>query len=68
MKKSIEKTIPYSNISFGTEPTRLVRFMRVSLIYQVYNFLKLNLKVMKNVVGGHSQKNYFVILHYLKKS
>jgi hypothetical protein len=54
MKKNNEKTIPYSNISFGTEPTRLVRFMRVCFIYQVYNFFKLNLKVMKIVVGGHS--------------
>jgi len=54
MKKSKEKIVPYSNISFGTEPTRLVRFMRVCFIYQVYNFFKLNLKVMKIVVGGHS--------------
>ena len=54
MKKSKEQTIPYSNMSYGTEPTRLVRFMRVCFIYQIYNFFKLNLKVMKIVVGGHS--------------
>ena len=54
MKKNKEKTIPYSNISYGTEPTKLVRFMRVCFIFQVYNFFMLNLKVMKIVVGGHS--------------
>lgn len=54
MEKEIEKTIPYSNISYGTEPTKMVRFMRVFFIYQLFNFFKLNLKVMKIVVGGHS--------------
>lgn len=49
-----EKTIPYSNLSYAMEPTRLVRFMRRFFIFQVYNFFKLNLKVMKIVVGGHS--------------
>jgi hypothetical protein len=54
MKNDIQKTIPYSNISYGTEPTKLVKFMRVCFIFQIYNFFKLNLKVMKIVVGGHS--------------
>lgn len=54
MKKSKEKTIPYSNMSFGTEPGILVRFMRVCFIVQIYNFFMLNLKVMKIVIGGHS--------------
>ena len=51
---SINKTIPYSNISYGTEPTKTVRFMRRFFIYQLFNFFRLNLKVMRIVVGGHS--------------
>lgn len=54
MAKITEKTVPYSNISYGTEPTKMVRFMRRCFIFQVYNFFKLNLKVMRIVVGGHS--------------
>ncbi|WP_169792340.1 MULTISPECIES: hypothetical protein [Lutibacter] len=54
MTKITEKTVPYSNISYGTEPTKMVRFMRRFFIFQVYNFFRLNLKVMKIVVGGHS--------------
>lgn len=54
MENSEEKTVPYSNMSFATEPTKLVKFMRVFFIVQIYNFFRLNLKVMKIVVGGHS--------------
>lgn len=54
METNIKKTVPYSNISYGTEPTKLVRFMRVFFLYQIYNFFKLNLKVMMIVVRGHS--------------
>ena len=54
MSKSVEKNIPYSNMSYGTEPTRLVKFMRSCFIIQLFNFFKLNLKVMKIVVKGHS--------------
>ena len=54
MEENIEKKDNYSNMSFATEPTRLVRFMRVFFIFQVYNFFMLNFKVMKIVVKGHS--------------
>jgi hypothetical protein len=54
MNKNIDKTIPYSNNSFATEPTKWVKFMRGFFIVQIYNFFKLNLKVMRIVVGGHS--------------
>jgi len=54
MKTDVKKTIPYSNISYGTEPTNMVKFMRSCFIIQIFNFFKLNLKVMKIVVGGHS--------------
>ncbi|SDX78139.1 hypothetical protein SAMN05444411_109107 [Lutibacter oricola] len=54
MSKITDKNIPYSNMSFGTEPTRMVKFMRSCFIIQIFNFFKLNLKVMKIVVKGHS--------------
>jgi hypothetical protein len=54
MSKSLDKNIPYSNMSFGTEPTKMVKFMRSCFIIQFFNFFALNLKVMKIVVKGHS--------------
>jgi hypothetical protein len=54
MKKSKTKTVPYSNISFGTEPTWMTRFARVCFIKQIFDFFRLNLKIMRIVVGGHS--------------
>jgi hypothetical protein len=54
MSNSLEKNIPYSNMSYGTEPTRMVKFMRSCFIIQIFNFFALNLKVMKIVVKGHS--------------
>ena len=54
MNNSNQKSDPYSNISYATEPTKLVKFMRVCFIYQIFNFFKLNLKIMRIVVGGHS--------------
>jgi hypothetical protein len=54
MKNNLEKTTPYSDMSFATEPTRMVRFMRVFFLFQIYNFFRLNWKVMRIVVRGHS--------------
>ncbi|MBP8791848.1 MAG: hypothetical protein KBE41_02855 [Lutibacter sp.] len=54
METNTKKTVPYSDISYGTEPTRWIRFMRVFFLYQIYNFFRLNLKVMMIVVRGHS--------------
>ncbi len=48
------KTIPYSNTSYGTEPTKMVRFFRRFFILQIYYFFKLNFKIMRIVAGGHS--------------
>lgn len=53
-KKEEKKTIPYSNRSFATEPTKMVKFVRSCFIIQLFNFFKLNLKIMRIVVGGHS--------------
>jgi len=54
MSTSLEKNIPYSNMSYGTEPTKMVKFMRSCFLIQLFNFFRLNLKVMKIVVKGHS--------------
>jgi hypothetical protein len=54
MKKAVEKTTPYDNMSFATEPTKMVKFMRVFFLFQIFNFFKLNWKVMRIVAGGHS--------------
>jgi len=50
----INKSVPYSNISYGTEPGKRIRFIRRFFIVQLFNFFWLNLKVMKIVVKGHS--------------
>lgn len=54
MSENMKKNIPYSNMSYGTEPTKMVKFMRSCFIIQIFNFFALNLKVMKIVVKGHS--------------
>lgn len=54
MKKEIEKTVPYSNLSYATEPTRWTKFLRTFFILQIIRFFVLNLKIMRIVVGGHS--------------
>lgn len=52
--KSKIVTKPYSNMSFGTEPGVFVRFARSCVIYQIFQFFRLNFKVMKIVIKGHS--------------
>lgn len=54
MKAETEKTIPYSDMSFATEPTRWTKFWRKAFIFQIVRFFALNLKIMRIVVGGHS--------------
>ena len=54
MKPDIEKTIPYSDLSYATEPTRWTKFWRTSFIKQIIRFFILNLKIIRIVVGGHS--------------
>jgi hypothetical protein len=50
----INKSIPYSNVSYGTEPGKRVRFIRRFFIVQIFIFFRLNLKIMRIVAGGHS--------------
>ena len=54
MKTEIEKTVPYSDMSFATEPTRWTKFWRTFILFQLIRFFVLNLKIMRIVVGGHS--------------
>jgi len=52
--KSKAITKPYSNMSYATEPGRFVRFTRWCVIHQIYQFFRLNFKVMRIVLKGHS--------------
>ncbi len=54
MPKSLDKNEPYSEISYGTEPTKAVQFLRTCMLRQFVRFFVLNLKVMKIVIKGHS--------------
>jgi len=54
MKKDIEKTVPYSQLSFATVPTKNTQFWRKFIPLQLIKFFTLNLKIMRIVVGGHS--------------
>lgn len=54
MKTQIIKTEPYSELSYATEPTRMTKFWRTCILFQIFRFFVLNLKIMRIVVGGHS--------------
>lgn len=54
MKNQIDKTLPYSEMAYATEPTKWTKFWRTSFILQLIRFFVLNLKIMRIVVGGHS--------------
>lgn len=54
MKTQIGRNVPYSQLSFATEPTRWTKFWRTSFLKQIVRFFVLNLKIMRIVVGGHS--------------
>lgn len=47
-------TVPYSESSYATEPTRWTKFLRGCFLYQIVRFFVLGFKVMRIVVGGHS--------------
>lgn len=54
MKKETEKTVPYTDMAFATEPTKWTKFWRRFMPLQLIRFFALNLKIMRIVVGGHS--------------
>jgi len=48
------KNIPYTEESFATRPTWWTMHWRRNFFVQVYQFFRLNLKIMMMVVRGHS--------------
>ncbi|MEI7503799.1 MAG: hypothetical protein WCJ61_10995 [Paludibacter sp.] len=54
METKIDKTIPYSDLAYATEPTGVTKFLRTFFILQIVRFFMLNLKIMRIVVGEHS--------------
>lgn len=48
------KNIPYSGQAFATRPTRWTMHWRRNIFVQIYQFFRLNLKIMLMVVRGHS--------------
>jgi len=44
----------YYDESYPPIPTKNTKFWRKNLIWQLFRFLVLNLKIMRIVVGGHS--------------
>ncbi len=48
------KNTPYSGQAYATRPSKWTMHWRRNFFYQVYQFFKLNLKIMLMVVRGHS--------------
>ncbi|MCK5846170.1 MAG: hypothetical protein KAG84_01940 [Bacteroidales bacterium] len=48
------KNKAYSEYSYATRPTKFTLFIRRCLLFQIFMFFKLNLKIMMMVVKGHS--------------
>ena len=44
----------YSEEAYPPIPTKATRFWRKCVIWQLFRFVVLNLKIMRIVVGGHS--------------
>lgn len=45
---------PYEKGAFTTLPGPATRFFRKSIVWQIWRFIVLNLKIMRIVIGGHS--------------
>lgn len=44
----------YYEESYPPLPTKATRFWRGNLLWQVWRFIALNLKIMRIIIGGHS--------------
>lgn len=44
----------YKDEYYPPIPTKRTKFWRKFILFQIYNFFKLNYKIMKIVVKGHS--------------
>ncbi len=48
------KNTPYSGQAYATRPSKWTMHWRRNFFYQIYQFFKLNLKIMLMVIRGHS--------------
>ena len=48
------KNKPYAEYAFATRPSKMTLFWRRCIVKQIFMFFKLNFKIMKMVVKGHS--------------
>ncbi len=53
MEKKIEPRV-YKDEYYPPLPTKATKFWRTNFIYQCYKFFRLNYKIMRIVVRGHS--------------
>ena len=51
---SLNKVRAYYDEAYPPVPTRATRFWRRNIIWQLYRFFVLNIKMMRIIVGGHS--------------
>lgn len=54
IKDAKEMAVPYSDRSFATVPTGWTKFKRSCIIFQLWRFAVINIKILRIVVGGHS--------------
>ena len=51
---NLNKVRAYYDEAYPPVPTRATRFWRRNIIWQLYRFFVLNIKMMRIIVGGHS--------------
>jgi hypothetical protein len=54
MEKQHRVTSAYKDEFYPPIPTKATKFWRTCFLYQIYSFIKLNIKIMLIVVKGHS--------------
>jgi len=54
MEKQNKVNSAYKDEFYPPVPTKATKFWRTFIIYQLYRFFKLNIKIMLIVVKGHS--------------
>lgn len=54
MEKQNKVKSAYKDEFYPPIPTNTTKFWRTCFIYQIYRFIKLNIKIMSIVVKGHS--------------
>lgn len=49
MQESKELVKPYEQTFFTAVPTKFTKYTRVSILYQIYRFIVLNIKILRMV-------------------